>query len=55
MRSCSVCHSQFSAFYPLPSQYLEIGNRVGSPYAIDDFETLNVAEYLCPHCYSSGS
>lgn len=53
MRSCSVCHSQFSAFYPLPSQYLEIGNRVGSPYAIDDFETLNVAEYLCPHCYSS--
>jgi hypothetical protein len=35
------------------SQYLEIGNRVGSPYAIDDFETLNVAEYLCPHCYSS--
>jgi len=42
--------NQFSSFLPIPEQYIRQLNQLNVPYSIDDFETLNCGQYLCPYC-----
>jgi SAM-dependent methyltransferase len=53
MRTCPVCSSRFSNFYPLARGHLEIAHRLNVFYSVDDFETLNVGQYSCPECVAS--
>ena len=53
MKHCPICNSVFSTFLPLPLNYYQIFNQVGSNFALDNFETLNCAQYSCPHCGAS--
>lgn len=53
MRTCPVCSCRFPNFYPLPRGHLEITNRLGVFYSIEDFETLNIGQYSCPECIAS--
>ncbi|WNW11171.1 methyltransferase domain-containing protein [Pseudomonas sp. DTU_2021_1001937_2_SI_NGA_ILE_001] len=53
MRTCPVCSCRFPNFYPLSRGHLEITNRLGVFYSIEDFETLNLGQYSCPECNAS--
>ncbi|WP_297574246.1 class I SAM-dependent methyltransferase [uncultured Deefgea sp.] len=53
MRTCPVCASHFPNFLPLPISFFEIFHRLNVPYSLDDFETLNIAQYSCPVCQAS--
>ena len=50
MHSCPICINQFSNFLPIPEQYVRQLNSLQVPYSLDEFETLNIAQYLCPVC-----
>ena len=53
MKYCPICNSTFSNFLPLPVNYYQNFNQVGCAYSLDRFETLNCAQYSCPHCGAS--
>lgn len=53
MRYCSVCNSKVANFLPLDVQYFQKFNSLGVPYSLEDFETLNLGQYACPHCGAS--
>ncbi|KPB74852.1 MULTISPECIES: methyltransferase domain-containing protein [Pseudomonas syringae group] len=53
MRTCPVCSNRFANFYPMGRGHLEILHRLNVHYCIEDFETLNVAQYSCPECAAS--
>jgi SAM-dependent methyltransferase len=53
LRSCPICGARAVRFQPLPSFYGEWWRRTGFPYRVDDFETLNAADYTCPSCGAS--
>lgn len=53
MRCCPVCTKEFPNFLPLPADYLQLQHRLAVPYSLEDFETLNVGQYSCPHCDAS--
>ena len=50
MRRCSVCERSFPNFMPIPAPYVSHQHELGVPYSLEDFETLNVGQYICPHC-----
>lgn len=50
MRNCSICNSVFPNFLPMPEQYVRQINAFNVGYSLCEFETLNLAEYLCPVC-----
>jgi SAM-dependent methyltransferase len=47
---CPVCETRFNAFLPLPTFYAEEWKRHGYNATDHEAETLNEAEYSCPHC-----
>src|SRR5271157_4940524 len=47
---CSVCSRQVETCLPLPDYHLKMLREAGWPYGFDRFETLNIQEYMCPHC-----
>ncbi|MGO9112924.1 MAG: methyltransferase domain-containing protein [Thermoguttaceae bacterium] len=47
---CSVCSRQFESCQPLPDCHLKMLREAGWPYGFERFETLNIEEYMCPHC-----
>lgn len=51
-RLCPVCERAVRAFLPLPECYAETAEKYGYPY-FGQGETINVAEYACPHCGAS--
>ncbi len=53
MRSCPVCSQSFPNFLPLSASYFETANQLRSEFSLDDFETLNLGQYLCPCCGAS--
>ncbi|WP_416426113.1 class I SAM-dependent methyltransferase [Pseudomonas sp. App30] len=53
MRSCPLCRARFANFMPLPASFFEVFQRLRVFYSLEDFETLNVGQYSCPHCQSS--
>lgn len=53
MRSCPVCSHSFPNFLPLAASYFETSNQLHSAFSLDDFETLNLGQYLCPDCGAS--
>jgi SAM-dependent methyltransferase len=53
MRTCSVCGRSFPNFMPMPAPYVEFQHQLNVPYSLEDFETLNVGQYGCPHCEAS--
>ena len=50
---CPVCGNNVKAFLPLPDFHYKRKEKFGSPYSIDDFETLNYLGYSCPLCKAS--
>lgn len=52
-KQCPICKTELSNFLPLPQGYYEWMNAVGSPYPLDEFETLNCGQYQCPACGAS--
>ena len=50
MHTCPVCNSNFPNFLPIPERYVRFMNDLGVSYSLDEFETLNLGQYLCPHC-----
>jgi SAM-dependent methyltransferase len=53
-RECNACHTTFrGGFLPLSPMYLDNLKKAGNKYTIEDAETLNYKEYMCPHCQSS--
>ena len=53
MRSCPVCEQSFPNFLPIAASYVEFQHRLKVPYSLEDFETLNLGQYGCPHCEAS--
>ena len=51
--TCSVCSSGVKRFLPLPRYFSEMAAKHGFPYALSEFETLNVENYSCPFCGAS--
>jgi SAM-dependent methyltransferase len=51
--SCNVCLRPVRAFRPLPEFYAQEMRKHGWPYAIEQSETCNAAQYSCPWCGSS--
>lgn len=51
-RRCTVCERPVRAFLPLPKSYGEAARKYGYHH-FGQSETLNVAEYTCPHCGAS--
>lgn len=50
---CPICNSNIRLFSPLPANYrvdLKINNHI---YTVNDYETLNVTNYMCPVCHCS--
>ena len=47
---CPVCDARVSAFEPLPGRYRQAFLEHGTPFALEDFETLNAEAYSCPRC-----
>ena len=52
MRHCPVCEHPVRTFLPLPAFYAEAARKYGYPH-FGKGETINVAEYSCPHCRAS--
>lgn len=52
-RYCPVCTSRLRGFMPLPAFYAENALRHGWIHRLEDMETLNLQEYLCPLCQAS--
>ncbi len=48
--SCPVCGQKVERFLPLDAFYTENRKRYGNPYPLEDAETLNLLQYLCPKC-----
>jgi SAM-dependent methyltransferase len=53
MRTCPVCTRSFPNFLPIAASYVEFQHRLNVPYSLEDFETLNLGQYGCPHCEAS--
>ncbi len=53
MRTCPVCTQRFPNFLPMPAAYVQLQHDLRVPYSLEDFETLNVGQYTCPHCEAS--
>ncbi|MFM8559383.1 MAG: methyltransferase domain-containing protein [bacterium] len=49
-RHCPVCGGTFANFLPIPEAYVRHQHALRVPFSLADFETLNLAEYLCPEC-----
>jgi SAM-dependent methyltransferase len=47
---CPVCDTRVSAFEPLHEHYRRAFADHGTPFQLEDFETLNVEGYSCPRC-----
>ena len=50
MRTCPLCTQHFANFLPIPEPYVRQQQSFGVTYSLDDFETLNLGQYLCPVC-----
>lgn len=50
MRKCPVCALEFPNFMPIAESYVRHHHRIAVPYSLEDFETLNLGQYTCPHC-----
>ena len=50
MRTCPVCSQRFPNFMPIPEAYVRQQQSYGVAFSLDDFETLNTGQYLCPTC-----
>lgn len=50
MRQCALCLNQVPNFLPLSESYVRLFNGLPVDYSLEDFETLNVGQYSCPHC-----
>ncbi len=50
---CSVCEEQVNEFLPISPMYAETRKKYGNPFTFDDAETINPAQYTCPHCGAS--
>ena len=48
-----MCQNQANEFAPLSPIYAEKLKRYGAAFTLNDFETLNVEQYTCPHCGAS--
>ena len=53
MRQCPVCTRRVPNFLPLPNAYFDVLQRLNVAWSLEDFETLNVGQYSCPHCAAS--
>lgn len=53
MRTCPVCATSFPNFIPMAERYVRFQHQLDVPYSLDDFETLNLGQYGCPHCEAS--
>jgi len=51
--ACPVCGERVAAFRPLGKQLIENQKKHGWPYTPEDAETINPAQYTCPHCAAS--
>ena len=49
-RRCSVCESRVGRFDPLPAVFVEEARRHGFKYEVEEAETCNAKNYMCPHC-----
>jgi SAM-dependent methyltransferase len=50
---CPVCRSRVRAFQPLPEFYRDNLRKHGWPFADEEAETCNQANYLCPSCQAT--
>jgi SAM-dependent methyltransferase len=50
---CPTCKTSVHQFLPLPEEYVQNARRNGFTHRYEDFETLNVDQYLCPVCGAS--
>jgi hypothetical protein len=55
MRTCPLCTQHFANFLPIPEPYVRQQQAFGVTYSLDDFETLNLGQYLCPVCGAMSS
>ena len=47
---CPVCSRKVYEFLPIASYFLDDRKKYGNPYTFEDAETINPAQYTCPHC-----
>lgn len=53
MRKCPVCTKTFPNFIPIAEPYVRFQHEINVPYSLEDFETINLGGYGCPHCEAS--
>lgn len=47
---CPCCGSRVDAYLPIPPAYVEECRQRGVEHPLDQWETLNLENYLCPKC-----
>ncbi len=50
---CPICMSSLKCFFALPKKFDVIINIKNKNYTVNDFETLNIENYMCPVCRCS--
>lgn len=50
---CPVCSNHVKYFLPIQKEYLDTLKKYEYVYKLDESETLNYSNYLCPSCYSN--
>ena len=50
---CPVCDQSVAYFLPIPDEYLASRQASGTELRLEDYETLNHANYSCPLCGAS--
>ncbi len=50
---CPICQNQVNEFLPLSTLYIETLEKFGFPYSLDECETINREQYICPYCGAS--
>lgn len=50
---CPACEAEFWSFLPLPKEFLKLVKDNNYKFELDDAETLNYRNYLCPACHST--
>ncbi len=50
---CPICMSHLRLFLPMPDRFRVDLNINGHQFTVNDYETFNIEQYLCPVCYST--
>jgi SAM-dependent methyltransferase len=49
-KKCNVCNRKVYRFDTVSEEYIQYYKKAGFAVSFEDFETLNLQEYKCPHC-----